>query len=124
MLVQWLGWEDMTPMNVGLLFVSEERWQLLVFVGVLVLLAPLGEELFFRGLVYRNLREWWSSGEAGLASGLIFGFIHLDPTTVFPLVVVGYLFARSYERTGSLVVVVAMHAVHNGISLLFIFTLV
>ncbi len=123
MLVQWLGWEDMTPMNVELLFVSEEPWQLFAFVSILVFLAPLGEEFFFRGLLYRNLREWLSSREAGLASALIFGFIHLDPTTVFPLVVVGYLFARSYERTGSLLVVVAMHAVHNGISLLFIFAL-
>lgn len=92
---------------------------LIVMVG---LIAPFAEELFFRGIIYENLKCWVTVNHAALISGGIFALVHFQPSTVFPLWVLGIIFALVYERTRSMTVIVSMHSLQNLLSLAIIST--
>ncbi len=92
----------------------------LVFaVFLIVVVAPLSEEAFFRGLVFAGLRNRLSLWPAALISGCVFGLIHAPSgiTTVIPLAALGIAFAWLYERTGSLWPCVIAHALNNALAL-------
>ena len=87
-----------------------------------VLLAPVAEELLFRGLLYRALRRRRGVVGALVISSLAFAVVHLDvavtqPLALVGLTLVGIVMALAYERSGSLVVPVAAHAAYNGTAL-------
>ena len=87
-----------------------------------VLLAPIAEELLFRGLLYRALRRRRSVAVAAVVSAVLFAVVHLDvavtqPLALVGLTLVGVVLAVVYERTGSLLVPVAAHAGYNGTAL-------
>lgn len=96
----------------------------LVALGLLVILAaPITEEVFFRGFLFGGLRGRMSFWPAAIISGLIFGLPHLPggALQVPPLAVFGILLAWLYERTGSLWPPIVMHLIQNTIS--FTYTL-
>ena len=93
----------------------------LVAIGVLVIvLAPVVEELFFRGFFYRALRSRLSWVVAALVDGLVFGLVHFtgyDTLSILPVFVfLGFVFCWVVERTGSLYPSIAMHALNNAIA--------
>ena len=88
-------------------------------VVMIVGLAPIAEELFFRGFVFAGLRTRWSLWPAAITSGLIFGLVHAPTgiTTVVPLAVLGFALCWLYDRTGSLWPCVIAHMINNGLAL-------
>jgi len=86
---------------------------------MIVLLAPIAEELFFRGFLFAGLRTRWSLWPAAITSGLIFGSVHAPTgiTTVVPLAVLGFALCWLYDRTGSLWPCVIAHMINNGLAL-------
>ena len=90
-----------------------------VAVVLMVGLAPVAEELFFRGMLFSGLRDRMSPWPAALLAGLIFGSIHAPSglTAVVPLAALGVMFCWLYERTGSLWPSVIAHAINNGLAL-------
>ena len=92
----------------------------LIVAGVVVTcVAPLAEEIFFRGFLYRAMRSRLPLIIAAMVSGLLFGVVHWDFSTsemllvVPPLSVLGMLLCLLYERTGSLYPCIAWHALNN-----------
>jgi membrane protease YdiL (CAAX protease family) len=89
---------------------------------MIVCIAPIAEEFFFRGFFYRALRSRWSAFAAAMIDGLLFGIIHFDFSgsdallILPPLALLGFLFCVVYERTGSLYPVIAMHSINNAIA--------
>lgn len=85
--------------------------------GVSVMaLAPLSEELFFRGFLFRAVQ-----GKAGLAAGLVlsalaFSLFHLNVGVVVPFFAIGLIFAWAYYASGSLWTTIAAHTIFNAIS--------
>ncbi|QIN84094.1 CPBP family intramembrane metalloprotease [Rubrobacter tropicus] len=91
------------------------QFALLVVLGGL--LAPFGEELLFRGMLYTFLRRW-GPVLALAVSSLIFGLLHgADLVFLIHAALMGTLLALLYERSGSLWPGVMAHGLHN--SLLF-----
>ena len=86
---------------------------------MIVLLAPVAEELFFRGFLFAGVRSRWSLWPAALISGLIFGLVHAPTglTTVVPLATLGVALCWLYDRTGSLWPCVIAHMINNGLAL-------
>jgi len=81
---------------------------------VAVLLAPVAEELVFRGILLRALRHRFSAGWSGLISALAFALAHLalDPDAVAAvpaLFVVGLVLAAMVRATGRLSFAVGVH---------------
>ena len=99
---------------------AEKDTVVLVLQGVLVVgLAPISEELFFRGFLFGGLRGRLSFWPAALISGIFFGSIHLlggSIEVIPPLAAFGVLLAWLYERTGSLGPPMLMHALQNAIA--------
>jgi hypothetical protein len=75
--------------------------------------APIVEEIFFRGLLYRSLRNRLPVAQAALIAGMLFGLAHITgyPLITLPIkAVFGVIACMIYERTGSLVPGMALHA--------------
>ncbi|MEA2366493.1 MAG: protease family protein [Thermoleophilaceae bacterium] len=89
---------------------------------MVVCVAPVAEEFFFRGFFYRALRSRWSPLVAAGIDGLLFGVIHYDFSgadallILPPLALLGFIFCVVYERTGSIYPCIAMHALNNAIA--------
>ena len=97
------------PVAIGLLVIAA------------VLLAPIVEELIFRGCLYRFLKSQTTLLPAQIASGLLFSMIHWNLLSFLPLVLVGIFLARVYEKTGSILVAIWFHAFFNAFSLGMLF---
>jgi len=95
----------------------------LILAGTMVIaVAPVVEEFFFRGFFYRALRGRMSIAVAALVDGIVFGIIHfqfdgVDGLLILPpLAVLGVLFCLVYEKTGTLLAPIGMHAFNNAVA--------
>ncbi|MDP9340811.1 MAG: CPBP family intramembrane metalloprotease [Actinomycetota bacterium] len=84
--------------------------------------APVAEELFFRGFLFRSLRDRHGFVFSGIISALAFGAVHYRPSpwqdSILLIVVicfVGFGLAYVYERRGNLLANMAAHATFNAI---------
>jgi membrane protease YdiL (CAAX protease family) len=82
-----------------------------------LVLAPLGEELFFRGLLFRRLRQNAGAWPAYLVSALLFASFHDNLRGMVVYVWLGLVFARAYASTGRLGCAIAVHFGNNAITL-------
>ena len=93
--------------------------------GVLLIgfLAPAGEELYFRGLIYRWLRDQWGPASAAPLSALLFAGAHFYYPLPHMLLValLGLVLAIAYERSGSLWVSIGIHAAQNTTVVILIY---
>ncbi len=83
-----------------------------VFLGVVV--APITEELLFRGLILRGFLRHYSVNKAVLLSALLFALVHLNPWQFTGAFVFGILAGFLYFWTGSLIPCLASHAILNA----------
>src|SRR5438874_1899202 len=92
--------------------------RLLLVVGGLVVIAvaPLCEELFFRGILFTVLRQRMPLWPAALIDGVLFGLVHGSLVIVPILAALGVMFCYVYERTGSIFPTIALHALNNTIA--------
>ena len=77
------------------------------------ILGPLGEEVFFRGYVFRFLRQKQSFFKAAIISAALFGLIHLDLKMLPLLILHGFWYAKMTEKSGSIVPAYAAHMLKN-----------
>jgi uncharacterized protein len=90
---------------------------IMLFVTIAIL-APLTEELLFRGLLQKSLSHRIPQIAAVLVAAAIFAAIHLDPYAFPALFVMGAVFGYLYYRTGSLRVSILLHMINNGAALI------
>lgn len=89
---------------------------------VVVLCAPLVEELFFRGLLLGALRKrGLSDWPAVLVSSAVFGVAHFQPLQLPALFAFGVVSAWLVLRTGRLGPSIFMHMSFNGITMLALY---
>lgn len=88
----------------------------LVAVAV-VLIAPITEEILFRGLVFGSFMRRWPYPVASVGSAFLFGLAHMDLTLLLPLTIAGILLNALYRKTGSLVPSTIAHATLNAVSI-------
>jgi membrane protease YdiL (CAAX protease family) len=88
---------------------------LFLLAGVIV--APLVEELFFRGFVFSGLRTRYGWSRAAVISSALFALFHLQPLAIPPMFLLGYLFAFIYQRSRSLWPAILMHVLMNALAL-------
>lgn len=95
----------------------------LIVAGLMVMIvAPVAEEVFFRGFFYKALRSKFSMVVAAILDGLLFGLIHYNfegaeaLLLLPPLALLGFVFCVVYEKTGSLFPVIGMHAFNNSVA--------
>lgn len=102
---------------------------LLVVLAVVV--APIGEELFFRGVLFRTVRDRHGFWPAALASAIPFGLVHYVPAPAvdafvlqLSMMVTGLGLAWIYERRGTIVASMAAHMAFNVLGIVVILGIV
>lgn len=78
-----------------------------------VMLAPMFEEVIFRGYTAGILRRLYGGLAAWFASSLIFGLVHLIPSVVLSATFSGLVLGYYYLRYRSLMMVIILHAMNN-----------
>ena len=87
-----------------------------------VLIQPACEEFLFRGFFYGVWKRYLGPLGAGFLSCLLFATFHTSLAALAGLFVLSVCLTLAYERTGSLLVPIGMHALFNFVSLLFLYT--
>ncbi len=99
---------------------SNEGAALLVLSAALTcVIAPICEELLFRGYIFTALRSWRGTLPAALITGLVFGGVHYGsaPTLdLVPLAGLGFGLCFLYRFTGSLYPCMVAHSLNNSVA--------
>jgi membrane protease YdiL (CAAX protease family) len=87
-----------------------------------VVVAPLVEEVLFRGVLFRSLMDRTGVWVAAVLSSALFAIVHVEvvvsqPVALVGLFTVGLVLAIAYRIVGNLWIPIIGHAVFNGISL-------
>lgn len=93
----------------------------LFFGGAVI--APVVEEIFFRGFIFTGLRGKWGWSKAALASAGLFALAHVLPTSFLPIFMLGLIFALLYQVSGSIWPAILMHMLTNAVALLLAYAL-
>ena len=87
---------------------------------LIVIAAPVAEEIFFRGFMFAGIRSHGSFVVAALVSSAIWGLFHYTGEDSWPVVLqlsaFGVILAAVYERTGSIRPTIALHMLNNAIA--------
>lgn len=106
----------------------EAYLQISQFISIvkIVIIAPIIEEIVFRGAIYGKIREKSLIG-ANIISGLLFGFMHvwmsifkgeiMSIINIIPYIALGLGISITYERTKNFIYPVVFHMIHNGLML-------
>jgi membrane protease YdiL (CAAX protease family) len=87
------------------------------------LLAPIGEEFFFRGFFYNAAKHRFGVRYAMWITATVFALAHGGPLLILAILPVGLMLASAYEKSGSLWVPIMMHATVNSVQLIFAFVM-
>lgn len=85
----------------------------------IVFLAPVFEEIFYRGFFYSALRKKYSAKWAILISGIAFGLLHGYIFNLLNILVLGFVTAYLYEKRRTLTSPCALHIFWNSMAYLF-----
>lgn len=92
-----------------------------VLVLLTVFCAPVMEETFFRGFAFRGFSGRWGVAWGAIASGALFGLAHsLNPGglyIMFPITVIGILFAWGAWYSKSILPTIGAHFLFNGLQI-------
>ena len=100
--------------------IAESFGALPIQILLIVIAAPVSEEICFRGMLFGGLRTRMPRIAAALISGLIFGALHAltGISAVPPLIMFGFVLALLYEKTGSIVPGIVLHMLNNSVALI------
>lgn len=106
--------EDTLPQKIGV-----DEGALLTVAALLfaVAIAPVVEEVFFRGFIFPALRGGIGVWPAAIVSGLLFGAVHFNLIFLAPLALLGTVLALLYQRTGSIWPCVLLHSLNNALAM-------
>ena len=116
-IVVGLGFDQPEQTEVQMFFDSTAALPLTGF--ALVVMAPLSEEIFFRGFIFPGLIRPLGFAGAMVASGILFGAFHITGADtvalLLPFSAIGALFCWLYYRTGSLWPSIVTHFLFNSV---------
>ena len=96
--------------------------ELLVGILVIGVLAGIGEEVFFRGVIQPKLQGYLRSPHWGIwLTAIIFSAIHVQFYGFLPRLFLGALFGYMYHYTGSLFYPILAHILNNSLTLLAVY---
>jgi membrane protease YdiL (CAAX protease family) len=98
-----------------------QRYEYLLAFATLVILAPIAEEILFRGYLYGKLRKYVPVWAAILATSALFGFVHGQWNVGLDVFALSIILCTLREVTGNIWAGVLLHMFKNGIAFYFLF---
>lgn len=111
-LVQWFGLEDKQEALLGDLSHN------IIGVITISLLAPLLEEVLFRGAIQGYMMRRYTPWTGIICAALTFGIFHMNPAQSVYATLIGIIFGWIYYRTGNLLSVIVGHVLNNSMATL------
>lgn len=94
-----------------------ENVHLVVLTGILaILVAPIAEEIFYRGFMLGSMARRWGIVPAVVVSALVFSAVHFDVGSLIPFAIIGVVFALVYIRSRNLTSTILAHMMFNTIA--------
>lgn len=114
---------EFEPQAIIELFVAPEYplWLKVYLVLIAVAVAPVVEEMLFRGVALSFLSKHMRPILGIAAVSVAFAAIHFNLAALVPLCVIASAFSVAYVLTGSLLVPITMHVCFNSVSLIILF---
>lgn len=106
--------------NVGFDKLSEHYQYVLAFL-TLVVIAPIAEEVLFRGYLYGKLRRAAPTWVAILVTSVLFGFVHFQWNVGIDVCILSVVLCSLREVTGSITAGILLHMIKNGIAFYLLF---
>jgi uncharacterized protein len=100
---------------------SVPPWLFALVALTAAVLAPIAEEIYFRGYVFRAYYEQKGPWQAYLFSAALFALVHLNLPAFPPIFAVGLFLAYVYRRTGSILPGMLAHAFNNTLAFAFLY---
>ena len=94
---------------------------LIFFVVMAVVVAPIAEEILFRGILYPAIKQIGYPRLAAIGTALLFALFHVNLLTFASLTVVALGLIALYEFTDNLLAPITAHAVFNASNLIMLF---
>lgn len=98
---------------IGIFANTKSPFLLVLMIVLATVVAPVTEELIFRGGLFRYARTRAPRWVALLAPALLFACLHANLASFAPLAALGIIFSLAYERTGSIAVPMIAHGLFN-----------
>jgi len=111
-----LGHEPMVQEAVKMVMATEHPVEVALQVISVIIMAPIAEELLFRGILFNTIKHAGYPLAGMFASAVLFALVHGSVALMLPLFVMGFALAWLYERSGSLIAPIVMHATFNAIN--------
>ena len=101
---------------------QKPRFEPFMLIGT-VIIGPIFEEIFYRGLLYNKLKQISNAFIAVFISSILFAFLHIPGygfnIKMFSLVLDGILLTYCYEKTNNIYVPILVHSINNFFIFLF-----
>ena len=115
-IIVFCGGEPSTQEAVKMVAMSNSQTELALQALSVMFFAPIAEELLFRGVIYTSIKQ---AGHPKLAIGfsaIIFATIHGSLALMLPLAALAWALVWVYEKTGTIIAPIIMHATFNAIN--------
>lgn len=111
---------DISMQEVAELISQSHAWVRVGFIVVAVVVAPLYEELIFRGVLFPYLVRRIGLSGGIMAVSAVFALMHFHIPSALPLFLLSIALCLTYWRTGTLWTNIALHALFNGMTVVFL----
>ncbi len=118
----WQGQGGSNPL-LSLALQAQDSVALLIFFTTAAILAPIFEEIIFRGFLLPSLTRYFPVWGAIALSSLLFSIAHLSLSEVLPLAVLGIVLGVVYTRSRNLLAPIVVHSLWNTGTLLSLYIL-
>ena len=95
--------------------ISNSSTELLSVFIMIVIIAPIIEEIIFRGLIYRVFKGLFGTFFGAFVSSILFSFVHLNLLSFPYLFIFGIILCVYYEKENTIITPILMHSILNGI---------
>ncbi|MBT4785397.1 MAG: CPBP family intramembrane metalloprotease [Candidatus Marinimicrobia bacterium] len=107
-------------LQIEALLKPENPFSFALLIITIVIIAPIGEELLFRGFLQKSLEKVWNDvTKAILFSSLFFAVIHFNPFWIIQIYFLGVLLGFLAWKTNSIIPCIIFHVIINATSLFF-----
>ncbi|MBA4138263.1 MAG: hypothetical protein C0518_13195 [Opitutus sp.] len=113
LLLRSLGLSDAPQDLIAVFGAVKSPAVLIAMLVVACVVAPLNEELLFRGVIFRFCRQRFGRVFALIVSGALFGLLHGNLAGFVPLSLLGVALALAYEHSGDIRVPIVAHGLFN-----------
>jgi hypothetical protein len=115
-----MGWPPEQETAVTVL-TGAKTWWLRAYLGVFtVVIAPVAEEFFFRGMLYPFVKQLGRPRLAWFGVSFLFALIHWDAAAFVALFLLALVLTWLYEKTDNLLVPIVAHAFFNAVNLILL----